>query len=231
MVDVREPSALPVFRDGFLARWSEEFVRLLAPQWSAMFDVGAHIGTMTVIAAVANPSCSITAFEPDPSLCDVLRRNAASLDTTIVQAAVGRETGTATLFLAVGGAANSVARSSVQARGQAQVAMVALDSFASLKPDFIKVDVEGAELTVLQGAAQIIAGDRPPAWFLEINSMFLSEVSTSSEELSALLPGYATFEWDGPALRLRPVDLRTVSRANVLFVPWARAQEYSRWTD
>jgi hypothetical protein len=56
-------------------------------------------------------------------------------------------------------------------------------------PDFIKIDVEGAELLVLRGAEEILAAARP-LLFLEMKEAALAAAGTTKEEIQVLLRQY-----------------------------------------
>jgi FkbM family methyltransferase len=53
----------------------------------------------------------------------------------------------------------------------------------------IKIDVQGAELRVLEGATSVLAADRP-ALFVEVDPGALNRFGTSAAELLAFLAGY-----------------------------------------
>jgi FkbM family methyltransferase len=99
----------------------------------------------------------VVAVEPTPASARRLRANASLNDAPIqvVQAAVGRESGTAYLSLAADGRMNRVHR---DAEGL-NVRITTLDDLAQLLgfPDLVKLDVEGAELDALLGAKTVLA--------------------------------------------------------------------------
>ena len=56
-------------------------------------------------------------------------------------------------------------------------------------PDLIKLDVEGAELAVLQGADGLI-NDSPPLWLMEMEEKNLQAAGASKEAIRQFLSGY-----------------------------------------
>jgi FkbM family methyltransferase len=60
-------------------------------------------------------------------------------------------------------------------------------------PALIKVDVEGPEVKVLQGAANVLSGEHAPGICLESNPVTLSECNSSVRELSEQLTAYELF--------------------------------------
>lgn len=142
-------------------------------------DVGANIGhTMIRHCEFAD---RVTGFEPTPLAVDIARRNIAfNLVTNgsrlgydsfvrLYQAAVTHRDGVFQLNNNFGNAAINRVRNPYRAtatrpRTRSEliaVQGVALDSMGLEDVDAIKIDVEGGELMVLQGAQQLIERDRP----------------------------------------------------------------------
>jgi FkbM family methyltransferase len=66
-----------------------------------------------------------------------------------------------------------------------QTGMAALDSYAHLKPDFLKIDVEGYETEVLRGAKNILK--TRPKLLIEIHAKLLRRYNSSFDELLSLI--------------------------------------------
>lgn len=158
MLDRGSSSAGEVFVTDADMDWGAEalFARFADPAGD-LFDVGAHIGYYSLYLA---PLCRrVFAFEADPRNAVALADNAcAAGNVEPVACAVSSASGT--LRLAAGG---NRAVSRVAAEGDA-VAAVSLDDFAAAtdcRPALIKVDVEGHDLAVLEGARAVIARWQP----------------------------------------------------------------------
>jgi FkbM family methyltransferase len=135
-----------------------------------VIDVGANIGLLTVpLGHAVAPGGIVVAIEPLPSNTRRLRANIArnDLDTVrVVEAAVGSADGRATLHTAGDPAFGSL-REVVKHRTSVDLD-VALRSLDSLWGELgrpavalVKIDVEGAELDVLEGARELLATARP----------------------------------------------------------------------
>jgi len=131
---------------------------------SVVFDIGAHVGFYTLLASVlVGPRGSVFAFEPLPAnllyLKEHLRLNKID-NVTVVEAAVSDRCGTA--FFDEG--PNS-SMGHISSNGRLQVETVALDEFIAKGevplPDYIKIDIEGAEALALSGAKSMLAQSHP----------------------------------------------------------------------
>ena len=138
------------------------------------YDVGAHIGFFSLIAGkAAGPSGRVIAIEPDPSNGSILRANAGKNNfpqIRIIQAAAW--SGTGTLCFERSNAASSRMegrisddRDTNREAEIVQVKGIALDDLVFRQglpvPDFLKIDVEGAESETLKGAKQIFRTCKP----------------------------------------------------------------------
>lgn len=147
-----------------------------------IFDVGANQGEWTrrVIAALAPRPCQVVMFEPS-SHCQARLRDLDLPDVTLIGAAVGAETGVATLVSPEPGGAVA----SLYARRDTyhqldhpptveQTAVVTIDDTMDELGieivDFMKVDVEGHEFSVLQGATRGLEAQRIRALTFEFGS-------------------------------------------------------------
>lgn len=125
-------------------------------------DVGANVGNHTAyVAGVLG--CTVRAFEAVPVLADVLsltvRANFLDGRVRIEPCAVGRRAGR--LDVASWNPSNSGATRLADS-GAGSIPMVALDDLEWPDPPrAIKIDVEGMELAVLDGAADLIRRHRP----------------------------------------------------------------------
>lgn len=170
-------------------------------------DVGANDGLYTLFAAGrVGRRGRVVAFEPSSRERRVLARNVSLnrlKNVTIVPAALADAPGRATLQIApaLHGGHNTLggfAHRGVDAVSREEVALETLDGevgrAALAAVDFIKIDVEGAELKVLEGAREVLRTSRPTL-LIEANDEALRKQGASSEALTALLRslGYAIY--------------------------------------
>lgn len=202
-----------------LTGWANEFVRPDMTIW----DVGANVGVFALSAAALLRSGSVLAIEPDPYLVDTLSRSLQlpanrELPVTVLSAAVSHEAGIAGLNVAERGRSSNFldhAKGRSQSggwRSQIQVPTLTMDHLLAEfgTPDLIKVDVEGAEVSVLAGAGQLLEA-RHSTWIIEVGS---DVAQTVYREFN--LRGYSIFDADVPSGRRVPLD---TCAYNSLMVP------------
>ncbi|HTZ02599.1 MAG TPA: FkbM family methyltransferase [Xanthobacteraceae bacterium] len=128
---------------------------------AAFIDVGANFGLYTCIVGRHQPATRVIAFEPNRSVLDGLRAHIALngvQDVTIHECALGASRQKASLLPGSQGfsALSAIVPSH---RDGYEIDVVALDDLFSFagKPIVMKIDVEGYELEVLQGAKILLA--------------------------------------------------------------------------
>jgi FkbM family methyltransferase len=136
--------------------------QLLRPGMIVM-DVGANVGLLTrQFCRQVGKSGRVYAFEPDPLTFRFLEFNTRSFgNKELTQCAVSDNDQPAVLHLnLISGAGNSLLNAN-QSTESVPVACISLDEFlkqrGNPKVDVIKIDVEGAELSVLRGMRQTVA--------------------------------------------------------------------------
>jgi FkbM family methyltransferase len=199
-LDLADPEQLKVYFYGhYHERYEADLVQRLLGDDDVFWDVGANVGYFTLVAATALKNRGqIIAFEPGKNayarLADNLALNAYENIKTFPVAVTDRE-GEAVLHLA-GDIADSSAN--LYQAGQAQAGQevcrtVGLDHFLSSQglrpPDLIKLDAEGAELAVLQGAQRLLA-ESPPLWLMEMEERNLVAAGASKAAVAHFLTGY-----------------------------------------
>lgn len=116
-----------------------------------IIDCGANIGLSTIYLKKLYPSAKILAFEPDPEIFSVLKKNLESSKTitgvTCIQACLAKEPGEVTFFSdhADGGSTTSAIENTQAIKVQA----VSLQNYLTEPVDFLKIDIEGSEYEVV----------------------------------------------------------------------------------
>lgn len=220
-------------------------VEVLRHKLGAVVDVGANIGVFTVPVATACPDRKVYSFEPQRNVyhhfCANLvlnhLNNVYSHKVAVGVAAPGatvqvpdfdiyqeRYTGSVSLdpaVMAKRGAIPGIAEPGNYARAYDSVPLVQLDDVLPATPvAFIKVDVEGMELSVFRSAERILERDRPAlyfeAWglpqFAEQNNQLLQHIS---------LKGYKIWRLGNDCLAVHLLDAMVITQLDALFAAQA----------
>lgn len=183
---------------------SRDIFRLLEKPWlprdriKSVLDVGANDGQFARTAQALFPAAAIYAFEPNPEAAERLRANLPSGNLKIFPMACGRERGEAKLQLSRFAPASSLLKSTAQQLAEfpetavdraVSVEVQRLDSIMReehFEPEaLLKLDVQGFELEVLQGAEGIL--DAVAVVVCEVNTAQLYQGQTQMESLLAFL--------------------------------------------
>ena len=206
-------------------------------------DVGANLGMHTLAAAHAMQGRGrIIAFEPfEPTqrlLAKSIWMNGFAEMTEIHQAAVSNRGGHQTLFLGATCGHHSLfplTTPSTLAPPPVEVALVRLDDVVpgGTKVDLIKIDVEGAELDVLESARQIIASNPCIALIVEFGFSHLARTGHTTKDWLAAFHGLGLVQRainvdNGQLEEWTVAQLEAVDSINLFFArpkspAWAKA--------
>jgi FkbM family methyltransferase len=210
---VNEKAILDFLRGGnpYEPHIANLFVRVLAAGDVAV-DVGANIGFFTVLASIlVGPTGRVVAFEPGAENLARLRANLAfnnCNNVTIIEKAVTNRVGEVEFFINSGNAGGNALWDIGQWPGYLEkcgvpvrvaVPATTLDAeWEQLRlpaPKVIKIDTEGADQRVLEGASGLLARHKPRFVIAELHPFGLAKMGCSQESLRGFTEGlgYSTF--------------------------------------
>jgi len=159
----------------YLTRHEDESLRLWkqlssrVPIGGVILDIGAYHGEYALSAKAANPAAIVCAFEPDATAFEALSAACKSTDVEAIPAAVGDKEQMVCFGEHRGGQFSGImspyTRSLNGEFRSYEVRQIALDAWCSEReyvPGLLKIDVEGAESLVLNGATGLIRRHGPP---------------------------------------------------------------------
>jgi len=139
----------------FYMQYKDEFIRRIyhfeaqRPD-PLILDCGSNMGMSILYFKCVYPQARIIGFEPDPAIFRILQENVTRnglTDVTLVNAGLSAEAGTVT-FTSDGSAGGRIGgQSSIEVR------MERLSDYLNDPVDFLKLNIEGEELPVLEEAA------------------------------------------------------------------------------
>ncbi|HEV8722542.1 MAG TPA: FkbM family methyltransferase [Candidatus Binatia bacterium] len=184
-------------------------------QGMTVFDIGAHIGLLTLGAAKrVGRNGRVYAFEPSPETAKILERhiclNRWQDRAEVVKAVVSDVAAVVPFYIYGVSMAASLGKENVEALNPEQpnaavkidVPSVTLDEFCkgrNIKPAIMKIDVEGAELQVLRGAKDLLLNESLSV-LCEIHPRQMQYCRSSLPQLEAYLDsvGYGSKSLDQP---------------------------------
>jgi FkbM family methyltransferase len=154
----------------------------LAKHHNVIYDIGANVGFTALLAMIQDPHREYILVDPNPlalqrALGNLLQ-NKLGAKAMYYPAFVGNKNDEKIKFYTLGsGAAGSMqaspAESAAAVNSFQEVATITLDTLYALyklKPDLIKIDVEGAETYAMEGATQV-AKETNCSFFIEMHDV------------------------------------------------------------
>jgi len=148
----------------------------LAKDKKYVFDVGANHGIISLLVAAQNKDTKIHAFEASETAVNVINHNLQlnNLDhaVRVVNSLIADKSGYAIPFYWEGSAGGaSITKGRLGHQTEIYKATMSLDDyvqFFDISPDFIKMDIEGAESIAIKGMSSILKRDQPIV-FIELH--------------------------------------------------------------
>ncbi|MFI5201866.1 MAG: FkbM family methyltransferase [Candidatus Kapaibacterium sp.] len=138
-----------------------------------VYNIGANLGYYTLLASeCVGGTGKVFAFEPEPGNLELLRRTISENRCSNVQIcpmAVSQKAGIATLSISETNSGDH-RLTTIADREHVEVEIVSIDTFIAeghAAPNAIIMDVQGAELDVLNGASILLASKDPLTLFTE----------------------------------------------------------------
>jgi FkbM family methyltransferase len=185
-------------------------------------DIGANVGSYTVLACAGRQARGIC-FEPVPStyrrLLDNLAINDLDSRVTPLNIGLGAEEGELT-FTADEDCTNHVIFNKDDRAGRVVVPVRRLDSvLRGESPSLLKIDVEGFETPVLEGAKETLSNPSLHSVLIELNGSGSRYGFDENRIVSTMKDyGFSTYTYDPFSRRLHPLAGRNTSGNNTLFL-------------
>lgn len=162
-------------------------------------DVGAHVGYFSLLAGRrVTPTGTVLSIEPNPVALEQLHQNVERSrlrHVLIAHTACGHSHEPVRLHLHTESNSSMASLSAANAAGgiEVDVACSTLDHLCAAhgiaRADLVKIDVEGAELSVLRGMDRILRQMRPVI-VLELEPRLLSAFDTTTDSILSFLSAY-----------------------------------------
>ncbi len=194
-----------------------------------IFDCGAYLGSWTREVSQIWPAATFVMMEPNQDVVGQTRESlkAAGVKGTLLDVAVGESCQSGVLNLWYGensqskdiiGQASSLLSHVQPSARQMPVQVRSLDSICEelkLMPDFVKLDLQGAELAALKGASTLFG--RTELFMIEFGCLDAYIGRTTPAELIAMMDRNNYSLYDIVDLLYRPGD-QSLSNGDFFFV-------------
>lgn len=200
-------------------RWA--FDQLIRYEHATLIDVGSSTGCFTLLSAL-HPDLTVHAFEPVPLTAMVLRENCylnSILEkVTINQCGISNYNGFGTMHIVVDDAGKGVSilngePATHKETVPLEIGVVTLDSYCkqyNVKPTLIKIDVEGQEKWVLEGAKETIQKYHPFLLY-EYSQENCNQFGIVARDTIAMIEGWGyTWVSDGIDVQAVPLNWETL---------------------
>jgi FkbM family methyltransferase len=185
-------------------------------------DVGANVGAYTILACAAIGARGY-AFEPVPStyqrLLANMRLNHLDARVTCLNRGVGAGTGQIE-FTGDADTTNHVVAPGERCAQAVSVELTSLDcALEGEQPSMLKIDVEGYETQVLQGAEQTLKRSTLHSIIIELNGSG-SRYGFDESQITVQLcdHGFRPYAYEPFDRTLKPIEHKNMSSGNTLFI-------------
>jgi FkbM family methyltransferase len=186
--------ALMSWKLGILAREERALIERVVRPGMIAVDVGANVGLHTIGLAVrVGPEGRVHAVEPDPANFELLTKavkHAHFANVRLYRSAASDRAGELTLYLSAANRGDH-RTTPAETRRSLPVSAVVLDEVLANEPrvDFVKIDVQGAEIAVLRGLRETIRRSPGIGLLCEFCPALMTRAGASAHDLFSSLEG------------------------------------------
>lgn len=185
-------------------------------------DIGSNIGYFSVL--MASRGARVRAFDPVPQNAALLNLTSVlnpDLEISPMQAAVSDKAGTMRFQIMPQTSLSRLVAADADQDASAhevEVQVITIDDLKLDRVDMVKIDVEGAELSVLKGMTKTIKATRPKLFMIELVEEHLENFGHSLDDVIAFM---RSMDYQAMALKngsLTPYEGTTPVNDNFFFV-------------
>jgi FkbM family methyltransferase len=224
-VNVTSRSDIRLLAPGFARSASDlmQVASLYIKPGACVWDIGSNLGVFSFCASwKAGPKGNVFTLEADPYYAELQNKTAVSLPqgystVTPLCAAAADEMGIVDLCIPKKGHSRNhlmkvAGNDAGETESKKQVISVTADFLLQHwpKPDFVKVDVEGAEILFLRGATELFKNVRPTL-YIEVSE---ANSDQATEILSSFNYSIFSLEPDGAERRVDKCRFNSIAKPN-----------------
>jgi FkbM family methyltransferase len=169
-----------------------------------IFDIGAHYGETAIKYKGVFPDANVYSFEPFPESAKVFLRNTGMYSKIeLIEYAFSNKKGESKLYINASDATNSLLNSTItnswvdNATKNDRTLTVRVDTIDNFceqnninEIDILKLDVQGGEMLVLEGAIQMLSSKKINVIFMEVEFIEIYENQPLFHDMTVFLAKY-----------------------------------------
>ena len=200
---------------GVWEKFETECVKKIIKKGYLVIDVGANIGYYSLIfSKLTGNDGKVFAFEPEPSNFDLLKKNVEinkCQNVVLEQKAISDKKGRIKLYLHEKNSGGHRLYSFDYIQRFVEVDVTSLDDYFDQydsKIDFIKIDVEGLEVTVMQGMKSLLKNSKDIILVMEFAPSLIKKGGWDPEEYFKILleQGFRLYEINEKTEKIEHTD-------------------------
>jgi FkbM family methyltransferase len=187
-----DTAIVPSIVGGYFESLELDLFAKVAVKAKTLLDIGGNIGLYTTIGINSNPKLKVHAFEPVEENVKFFKRNLKfnnfklSDKVHLNKLAIGDKEGWLDLYISKGNSAIHSASSKHSGGTESQkIKMTTIDKYCSdkkIKPDLLKIDIEGYDGFALEGGAKTLSTHKPTL-FIEYDPEALENCNYQPETM------------------------------------------------
>lgn len=183
-------------RLGLMGKSGSQLIRDRVREGMSVVDVGANVGVYTsLLSRIVGPDGCVIALEPDPDNWRSLQKASVAnrwRNVNLHQTAAADRKGKMSFARSSFNSGNHALQAGRSASGMEVVDVARLDELVGeRKIDFIKIDVQGWETSVLRGAETVLGGSSALSVLVELWPQGLQRNGSSASEVLELLESFS----------------------------------------
>lgn len=203
------------------------FIHNITSDGDCVFDVGANLGDVAILAASKGENVKVYTFEPTKELIPLIHENIAINQfqnrINVISDAVSNKNGKINFALENESEINHISYKNSKNNNTSRVNCITLDKFTKTKSikhiNLLKIDVEGAEMMVFEGSKYLFKNNKVDIIVFEVNKNILNYGYNEKKMINFLeRNNFFVFEFKRNKLSLVNENFKAIETTNLVAI-------------